>query len=56
MVGGTYRYWERFLIVLVIVNFVTFPLVYLTHTSVTAAVSSAVPSLPGGLNGSCSCW
>jgi Mn2+/Fe2+ NRAMP family transporter len=50
MAGGTYRYWERFLIVLVIANFVTFPLVYLTHASVRSAVSGAVPSLPGGLN------
>jgi len=25
MAGGTYRYWERFLVVLVIVNFATFP-------------------------------
>jgi Mn2+/Fe2+ NRAMP family transporter len=50
MAGGTYRYWERFLIALVIANFVTFPLVYLTHTSVTSAVSGAVPGLPGGLN------
>ena len=50
MAGGTYRYWERFLIVLVIANFVTFPLVYLTHTSMTSTVSGAVPSLPGGLN------
>jgi Mn2+/Fe2+ NRAMP family transporter len=50
MAGGTYRYWERFLIVLVIANFVTFPLVYLTHASVRSAVSGTVPSLPGGLN------
>jgi NRAMP (natural resistance-associated macrophage protein)-like metal ion transporter len=50
MAGGTYRYWERFLIVLVIANFVTFPLAYLAHTQVTSAVSGAVPSLPGGLN------
>jgi Mn2+/Fe2+ NRAMP family transporter len=50
MAGGTYRYWERFLITLVAANFVTFPLLYLTHTSVKSAVSGAVPSLPGGLN------
>lgn len=50
MAGGTYRYWERFLIALVIANFVTFPLVYLTHTNVKSAISGAVPSLPGGLN------
>ena len=31
MAGGTYRYWERFLIALVIANFVTFPLVYFAH-------------------------
>jgi Mn2+/Fe2+ NRAMP family transporter len=50
MAGGTYRYWERFLIVLVIANFVTFPMAYFAHTQVTSAVSGAVPSLPGGLN------
>lgn len=50
MAGGTYRYWERFLIVLVIANFVTFPLVYFAHTSVTSAASGVVPTLPGGLN------
>jgi Mn2+/Fe2+ NRAMP family transporter len=35
---------------LVAANFVTFPLLYLTHTSVKSAASGAVPSLPGGLN------
>jgi Mn2+/Fe2+ NRAMP family transporter len=50
MAGGTYRYWERFLIVLVIANFVTFPMAYFAHTSVTSTVQGAVPSLPGGLN------
>jgi Mn2+/Fe2+ NRAMP family transporter len=50
MAGGTYRYWERFLIFLVIANFVTFPMVYFTHSSVTSTVSGVVPSMPGGLN------
>jgi NRAMP (natural resistance-associated macrophage protein)-like metal ion transporter len=50
MAGGTYRYWERFLIVLVIANFVTFPMAYFAHAGVTSTVSGAVPSLPGGLN------
>jgi NRAMP (natural resistance-associated macrophage protein)-like metal ion transporter len=50
MAGGTYRYWERFLIVLVIGNFVTFPMAYFAHAGVTSTVSGAVPSLPGGLN------
>jgi len=50
MAGGTYRYWERFLIFLVIANFVTFPLALLVHPSVTSAVAGVVPSMPGGLN------
>jgi Mn2+/Fe2+ NRAMP family transporter len=50
MAGGTYRYWERFLILLVIGNLATFPLVWFAHTSVTSTVEGAVPSLPGGLN------
>jgi Mn2+/Fe2+ NRAMP family transporter len=50
MAGGTYRYWERFLIFLVIANFVTFPMVYLVHTSASTTAAGAIPSLPGGLN------
>jgi Mn2+/Fe2+ NRAMP family transporter len=50
MAGGTYRYWERFLIFLVIANFVTFPMVYFTHSSVTSTAAGVVPSMPGGLN------
>ncbi|HET9081369.1 MAG TPA: NRAMP family divalent metal transporter [Trebonia sp.] len=50
MVGGTYRYWERFLIVLVIVNFASFPLLYFTRSSPAQTISGVVPSMPGGLN------
>ena len=50
MAGGTYRYWERFLIALVIANFVTFPMALLVHGSPGASFEGAVPSLPGGLN------
>ena len=50
MAGGTYRYWERFLIFLVIANFVTFPMVYFTHASITSTAAGVVPSMPGGLN------
>ncbi|HUB37496.1 MAG TPA: NRAMP family divalent metal transporter [Streptosporangiaceae bacterium] len=50
MAGGTYRYWERFLIFLVIANFVTFPMAYLVHTRVSATAAGAIPRLPGGLN------
>ena len=50
MAGGTYRYWERFLVVLVIANFATFPMFYFAHASAAPVASGAVPSLPGGLN------
>jgi Mn2+/Fe2+ NRAMP family transporter len=50
MAGGTYRYWERFLIFLVIANFITFPMVYFVHTKVSTSVAGVVPSMPGGLN------
>src|SRR5580692_246676 len=50
MAGGTYQYWERFLIFLVIANFVTFPMALLVHTNVSASFAGVVPSLPGGLN------
>ena len=50
MAGGTYRYWERFLVALVIANFATFPLMYFVHASAGRAAAGVVPSLPGGLN------
>lgn len=50
MAGGTYRYWERFLIALVIGNLVTFPLAWFAHPSVSSTVEGAIPSLPGGLD------
>jgi Mn2+/Fe2+ NRAMP family transporter len=50
MGGGTYRYWERFLIFLVIANFVTFPMVYFVHSSASSTFAGVVPSMPGGLN------
>jgi Mn2+/Fe2+ NRAMP family transporter len=50
MAGGTYRYWERFLIVLVIANFVSFPMAFLVHGSATSTIAGVVPSMPGGLN------
>jgi NRAMP (natural resistance-associated macrophage protein)-like metal ion transporter len=50
MAGGTYRYWERFLIFLVIANFVTFPMALLVHPNAGTSFAGVVPSLPGGLN------
>jgi Mn2+/Fe2+ NRAMP family transporter len=50
MAGGTYRYWERFLIFLVVANFVTFPMIYFTHSSISTTAAGVVPSMPGGLN------
>jgi Mn2+/Fe2+ NRAMP family transporter len=49
LAGRTYRYWERFLIALVIVNFLTFPMIFLVHADVLTAVDGIVPRLPGGL-------
>jgi hypothetical protein len=50
MAGGTYRYWERFLVVLVIANLATFPMIYFAHASIAPTASGAVPSLPGALD------
>jgi NRAMP (natural resistance-associated macrophage protein)-like metal ion transporter len=50
MAGGTYRYWERFLIFLVIANFVTFPMALFVHGNAGTSFAGVVPSLPGGLN------
>ena len=51
MAGGTYRYWERFLIFLVIANLVTFPVLALfSHSSASTTFAGVVPSMPGGLN------
>jgi Mn2+/Fe2+ NRAMP family transporter len=50
MAGRGYRYWERFLIALVIANFVTFPLAYFARPSVSSTAAGAIPALPGGLS------
>ena len=51
MAGGTYRYWERFLIFLVIANLVTFPvLAFFSPSSASTTFAGVVPSMPGGLN------
>jgi Mn2+/Fe2+ NRAMP family transporter len=50
MAGGSYRYWERFLIGLTILDFVALPMAFLVHPSVTATAAGVIPSLPGGLN------
>lgn len=50
MAGGTYRYWERFLIFLVVANFASFPIIFFAHTRVASTAAGTFPSLPGGLN------
>jgi Mn2+/Fe2+ NRAMP family transporter len=50
MAGGSYRSWERFLIALVVADFVVFPIAYFVHASVATSAAGAIPSLPGGLN------
>jgi Mn2+/Fe2+ NRAMP family transporter len=49
LAGRAYRYWERFLIALVIVNFLTFPVIFLVNADVPTTVNGIVPRLPGGL-------
>ena len=50
MAGGSYRYWERFLLGLVALDFVVFPVAFFVHASVATSAAGAIPSLPGGLN------
>lgn len=50
MAGGSYRHWERFLLGLVLADFVVFPIAYLVHPSITTSAEGAIPSLPGGVN------
>jgi Mn2+/Fe2+ NRAMP family transporter len=48
--GGTFRSWERLLMVLVAVDLVVFPMAWLVGPSPGQLVQGVVPSLPGGLN------
>jgi Mn2+/Fe2+ NRAMP family transporter len=50
MAGGSYRSWERFLIALVVLDFVVFPIAYFVHANVASTAAGAIPSLPGGMN------
>ena len=50
MAGGSYRSWERFLLGLVALDFVVFPVAFFVHASVATSAAGAIPSLPGGLN------
>ena len=47
--GRSYRDLERFLIGLVVLNFVSFPLLFVGHPTLSATSRGAVPTLPGGL-------
>ncbi len=48
--GGTFRRWERMLLLLVAVDLVVFPMAWLVHPSATQLAQGAIPSLPGGLD------
>jgi Mn2+/Fe2+ NRAMP family transporter len=48
--GGTFRSWERMLLLLVAVDLVVFPMVWLVHPSPTQLAQGVIPSLPGGLD------
>jgi NRAMP (natural resistance-associated macrophage protein)-like metal ion transporter len=48
--GGSFRRWERFLLGLIAINIVMFPLAFLVHPSVRTMAGGFIPSFPGGLN------
>ncbi len=48
--GGTFRSWERLLLLLVAVDLVVFPMVWLVHPSPVQLAQGVIPSLPGGLD------
>ncbi|WP_067898428.1 NRAMP family divalent metal transporter [Nocardia vaccinii] len=48
--GGSFRRWERFLLTLIAINIVMFPLAFMVHPSVSATARGLIPSFPGGLN------
>lgn len=48
--GGSFRRWERLMFLLIAVNVLIFPMVWLVHPTSKAAVAGLIPQFPGGLN------
>ncbi len=50
MIGGTFRFWERFMVFLVALNILTYPMAFLVGPRVGDTLGGIVPTLPGGIN------
>jgi NRAMP (natural resistance-associated macrophage protein)-like metal ion transporter len=48
--GGSFRRWERFLFVLIAVNVLVIPLVWMAHPPVGEITAGLLPRFPGGLD------
>lgn len=48
--GGSFRRWERLMFLLIAVNVLIFPMVWLVHPTPKATVTGLIPQFPGGLN------
>ncbi|HET9892546.1 MAG TPA: NRAMP family divalent metal transporter [Mycobacterium sp.] len=48
--GGSFRRWERLMFLLIAVNVLIIPLVWLVHPAPKATVAGLIPQFPGGLN------
>ncbi|MEU6558681.1 NRAMP family divalent metal transporter [Nocardia nova] len=48
--GGSFRRWERLMLVLISVNIVLFPMAFLVRPSVSGTAHGLIPSLPGGMS------
>lgn len=48
--GGSFRRWERLMFLLIAVNVLVFPMVWLVHPTPKATVAGLIPQFPGGSN------
>ncbi|MDT5347667.1 MAG: hypothetical protein QOH91_954 [Mycobacterium sp.] len=48
--GGSFRRWEALMFLLIAVNVVIIPMVYLVHPTLKGTVAGLVPTSPGGLD------
>lgn len=48
--GGSFRRWERLMFLLIAVNVLIFPMVWLVHPTPKATAGGLIPQFPGGLN------
>ncbi|OMC21407.1 NRAMP family divalent metal transporter [Mycobacterium colombiense] len=48
--GGSFRRWERLMFLLIAVNVLIFPMLWLVHPTPKATAVGLIPQFPGGLN------